>query len=308
MQPKHTICTRAQSHTKNDQKPAKSKKTQSHITSFIAFFCLTLIASVIFSGCGKMSGLDYEKFERIMAEDSKKSKKSRPTSFGKIRSEHIRENKPKRRANARQERQQERQMADLSQFSFSSSYAKPTTNEANAMLLNPFSSSSTFTLPQGLSPYYAEVIEDEMLPFPLERKKPARYKPTSHSELVSLVQNESIRLSEIDTSKITDMGFLFACNEAFLTCREDFRGIERWDTSKVVDMESMFDGNPFFNADISSWNVSKVRNMSKMFYNASKFNQSLSRWGDKIRADTKKHSMFLGSKLESNPPRWYYRR
>lgn len=302
MQPKHTICTHAQSHTKRDQKPAKSKKTQSHITSFIAFFCLTLIASVIFSGCGKMAGLDYEKFERIMAEDAKKSKKSRPTSFGKIRSEHIRENKPKRSSKARQDR------IDLSQFSFSSSYAEPSTNENNAMLLNPFSSSSTFTLPQGLSPYYAEVIEDEMLPFPLERKKPARYKPTSHSELVSLIQNENIRLSEIDTSKITNMGFLFACNDAFLTCREDFRGIERWDTSKVVDMESMFNGNPFFNADISSWNVSKVRNMSKMFYNASKFNKSLSRWGDKIRKGTQKHGMFWGTKLESNPPKWYYRR
>lgn len=286
MQPKHTICThtqsRAQSHTQH--KSTKSKKKQSHITSFIAFFCLTLIASVIFSGCGKMGGLDYDKFDKIMAKGSKKSKKSRSASS----KTHYGD--------------------DFNQSGFDQSYINPPANAKNSMLLNPFPSSSTFTLPQGLSPYYAEVIEDEMLPFPLERKRPARYKPTSHSELVSLIQNEHIRLSEIDTSNITDMGFLFACNEAFLTCREDFRGIERWDTSKVVDMESMFDGNPFFNADISSWNVSKVRNMSKMFYNASKFNQSLSRWGDKIRRDTKKHSMFFGSKLESNPPSWYYRR
>lgn len=298
MQPKH---------------PTHTIRTQFYTIPFITLLCLVLIASALLSGCSKMGGLDYKKFDELMAKDAKKSKASRPKPFAKIRSQHISKNKPQKRYKSTREYReesskevwQESQSVDLSQSSFS--YTEPMTNQSNAMLLNPFSSSSTFTLPQGLSPYYAEVIEDEMLPFPLERKKPARYKPTSHSELVSLVQNESIRLSEIDTSKITDMGFLFACNDAFLTCREDFRGIERWDTSKVVDMESMFDGNPFFNADISSWNVSKVRNMSKMFYNASKFNQSLSRWGDKIRRDTKKHGMFLGSKLESNPPRWYRR-
>lgn len=298
MQPKHTTHTIC---------------TQFYTIPFITLLCLVLIASALLSGCSKMGGLDYKKFDELVAKDAKKSKDSRQKSFAKIRSAHINKNKPQKRYKSTREYReesskevwQESQSVDLSQSSFS--YAEPMTNQSNAMLLNPFSSSSTFTLPQGLSPYYAEVIEDEMLPFPLERKKPARYKPTSHSELVSLVQNESIRLSEIDTSNITDMGFLFACNEAFLTCREDFRGIERWDTSKVVDMESMFSGNPFFNADISSWNVSKVRNMSKMFYNASKFNQSLSRWGDKIRRDTKKHGMFLGSKLESNPPNWYRR-
>lgn len=298
MKPKHTTHT---------------IRTQFYTIPFITLLCLVLIASVLLSGCSKMGGLDYKKFDELMAKDAKKSKGSRPKPFAKIRSAHINKNKPQKRykstreyrEESSQEDWRESQSVDLSQSSFS--YAEPMTNQSNAMLLNPFSSSSTFTLPQGLSPHYAEVIEDEMLPFPLERKRPARYKPTSHSELVSLVQNEGIRLSEIDTSNITDMGFLFACNETFLTCREDFRGIERWDTSRVVDMESMFNGNPFFNADISSWNVSKVRNMSKMFYNASKFNQSLSRWGSKIRRDTKKHGMFWGSKLESNPPKWYRR-
>lgn len=285
---------------------ATQAKSYQSAKLFIILFCCVSMYAMLLSGCHKMTGLDFEKFEELVKQDIKKPKHKRKVSFTKIREEHIEENKPKKRKKSQQYSQSG---VDLSQFTFSSSYRAPTTNEANAMLLNPLSfAEGDFTLPRGLSPHYADIIEDEMLPFPLDAKKSKKYKPTSHRELVSLVQDSSIKLSEIDTSAIRDMGYLFACNGVFLSCREDFRGIESWNTSKVVDMESMFEGNEFFNANISSWNISKVRNMSKMFHNATKFNQSLGSWGNKIQKGTKTHSMFRGSKLESNPPSWYKRR
>ena len=273
------------------------------MTSLCWLFCLFFVA-VCMSGCGKMTGLDFEKFDELVRQDAKKPKHKQKVSFKKIRDNHI-GNKPRKKVKT-QWKPKTREV-DLREFTFTSSYANPTTNEENEMLLNPLSQAGSFTLPQGLSPYYADVIEDEMLPFPLEQKKPRKYQPTSPSELVSLVQNQSIKLSQIDTSKIKDMGYLFACNEAFLSCREDFRGIEDWDTSRVVDMQSMFEGNEFFNADISDWNVSKVRNISKMFHNAKKFNKTLSSWGNKLRRNIQKDLVFVGTKLESNPPKWYRR-
>ena len=51
-----------------------------------------------------------------------------------------------------------------------------------------------------------------------------------------------------------------------------------WDTSKVTNMDSMFDGATSFNKDISRWDTSQVNDMGSMFRRASSFNQDLSGW------------------------------
>lgn len=48
--------------------------------------------------------------------------------------------------------------------------------------------------------------------------------------------------------------------------------LELWDTSKVTDMRSMFNGAKSFDQDISGWDVSKVTTMSDMLYGATNFN------------------------------------
>ena len=67
--------------------------------------------------------------------------------------------------------------------------------------------------------------------------KEYKFHPQSKEELKALVKNLDVNLAEIDTSKITDMSYLFA-----LSNRKDFSGIETWNTSKVESMRSMFDG------------------------------------------------------------------
>ena len=66
-------------------------------------------------------------------------------------------------------------------------------------------------------------------------------------------------LNFIDTSKITDMRFMFCHCEYF---NQD---ISNWDVSSVTDMNSMFYGCESFNQDISGWDVSNVTDMSYMF-------------------------------------------
>lgn len=58
-----------------------------------------------------------------------------------------------------------------------------------------------------------------------------KYHPQNKEELKALIENLEINLGEIDTSKITDMSYLFRESE-----REDFKGIDTWDTSNVTDM------------------------------------------------------------------------
>ncbi|HEF4233016.1 TPA: DUF285 domain-containing protein [Campylobacter jejuni] len=100
-----------------------------------------------------------------------------------------------------------------------------------------------------------------------------KYFPETKEELQALVEDESIYLGDIDTSKITDMSYLF-----FYSQRTDFSGIEKWDVSSVRDMTGMFENCTSFNQDISGWDVSSVENFSRMFDNAISFNQDISAW------------------------------
>lgn len=100
-----------------------------------------------------------------------------------------------------------------------------------------------------------------------------KYCPTSRDELVKLIKDDSIYLGDIDTSKITDMYYVFASSQ-----REDFSGIESWDTSNVENMSFMFANMKSFNHDISAWDTSKVKDMMGMFWYAESFNQPLNSW------------------------------
>jgi len=111
-------------------------------------------------------------------------------------------------------------------------------------------------------------------------------------ELITLIENGT-DLSTVDTSKITDMSFLFAEREAPV-------GIEGWDTSNVTDMSLMF-FNSKFNSDISQWNTSKVKEFKYMFQNSA-FNQDISFW-DMSSAFNIKY-MFYNSKFNKNLNNW----
>ena len=130
------------------------------------------------------------------------------------------------------------------------------------------------------------------------------YHPKTRDELIELI-NELIEergndanLNDIDTSKITDMNSLFD--------RSEFNGdISNWNVSNVYDMSYMFMQSKF-NGDISNWDVSNVENMDSMFYR-SEFtgeNGDISKW-DVSNAKNNMYYMFIKSPLEKNPPKWY---
>ena len=72
-----------------------------------------------------------------------------------------------------------------------------------------------------------------------------KIKPKNRAELRELVKDNDIYLNDIDTSAITDMRALFKDVK-----RNDFSGIESWDTGNVITMEGMFAGCKHFNIPI----------------------------------------------------------
>ena len=102
------------------------------------------------------------------------------------------------------------------------------------------------------------------------------YQPKTCKELTELVKklvNErgnDADLNDIDTSKITDMNYIFYNSK--------FNGdISEWDVSNVETMESMF-SNSNFNGDISKWDVSNVKDMSYMFHGCDNLKNKTSWW------------------------------
>ena len=129
------------------------------------------------------------------------------------------------------------------------------------------------------------------------------YYPKTRDELKELVdklvkeRGNKADLNDIDTSKITDMNSLFD--------RSEFNGnISKWDVSNVKDMSYMFMQSKF-NGDISNWDVSNVESMDSMFYR-SEFtgeNGDISNW-DVSKAKNNMYYMFSKSPLEKNQPKW----
>ena len=124
------------------------------------------------------------------------------------------------------------------------------------------------------------------------------YKPETKQELEKLIKNRYIPLSMIDTSRITDMSWLF--HGGILV---DYEGIESWDVSNVENMEGMFFGAGNINADLSSWDISKVKNMQYMFGYVQNISKEQINW--KMPENIKYYGMFRGTELENDPPVWF---
>ena len=129
------------------------------------------------------------------------------------------------------------------------------------------------------------------------------YHPKTNGELQELVdklikeRGNDANLNDIDTSKITDMSYVFA--------NSNFNGdISNWDVSNVKNMRSMF-YNSKFNGDISNWNVSNVKYMKNMFSYSSFTgeNGDISNWD--VSNVINMEGIFYDSPLEKNPPKWY---
>lgn len=147
----------------------------------------------------------------------------------------------------------------------------------------------------------------------IKRNAKGQFVP-NNEQLRKLVYDKNVKLSEIDTSEIMDMSYLFAFvaedeedDELFWKAihfiaelyfkREDFSGIAGWDTSKATTFECMFFRADNFNEDISKWDTSSATNMVGMFAGAESFNQNLSAWGDKLGKVQNMKKMFQSTAL-----------
>ena len=85
----------------------------------------------------------------------------------------------------------------------------------------------------------------------------------------------------------------------FSGCSAFNQPLEKWDVSKVTDMEGMFGGCSAFNQPLNDWTVSQVTNMSGMFWGCSAFNQPLEKWD--VSKVTNMGAMFRGCKSFNQP-------
>lgn len=105
--------------------------------------------------------------------------------------------------------------------------------------------------------------------------------------------SSKISISDWDTSKVIDM------NSMFYKAANFNQDISKWNTSNVLNMWGMFMGAFEFNQDISAWDVSKVKNMGNMFNSASSFNQPIGNWDTGSVTDMS--YMFFGALSFSQP-------
>ena len=111
------------------------------------------------------------------------------------------------------------------------------------------------------------------------------YKVVSEYQLYN-TQDED--LSYVVTTKVTNMDYMFNNAADF---NED---ISSWDVSNVTTMKYMFQSSNNFNGgDMSSWDVSSVTNMDAMFQSSQNFNGDMSSWD--ISSATGVGAMFNGS-------------
>jgi surface protein len=82
-------------------------------------------------------------------------------------------------------------------------------------------------------------------------------------------------ISEWDTSRVTDMSYMFNCNFNRSVFNQN---ISKWDVGNVTNMQCMFRGARVFNQDIGQWKTNNVTDMSQMFMGARSFNQDIGRW------------------------------
>ena len=110
----------------------------------------------------------------------------------------------------------------------------------------------------------------------VQPKTKNKVQPKSKKELIKII-NDSFEkgvydLNFIDTSKITDMSWLFE------NVKHNF-DVSDWDVYNVKDMTGMFYCCKNFDCDLSNWNVSNVTDMHALFYECNKFTgKGLEHW------------------------------
>ena len=142
-----------------------------------------------------------------------------------------------------------------------------------------------------LNQFITEYIVKKKLDKFVDSEHNYKYFPETKKQLIDniqeLLEKGKTDLNCIDTSKITDMSYLFKnvrginfdvsnwnvsngkyLNSMFFECKKfKGNGIENWSVGKVKDMSSMFYNCTNFNCDLSNWDISNVKNMSFAFYN-----------------------------------------
>ena len=120
---------------------------------------------------------------------------------------------------------------------------------------------------------------------------------TNMSDLFSNALAFDQDISSWDTSRVINMSSMFTNNTVFTNGGS--QEIGNWNTSNVIDMGAMFNGAQAFNQNIGSWDTSKVQNMSGMFFLAKAFNKNIGGWiTSKVTA---MEAMFYGSSAFDQP-------
>jgi surface protein len=100
-------------------------------------------------------------------------------------------------------------------------------------------------------------------------------------------------VTKLATSKVTDMNRIFQQAPSFN------QPIGNWDVSSVTNMRAMFQFTSSFNEPVGAWDVSSVTDMSFIFYQASSFNQPIGAWN--VSSVTNMRAMFYESPSFNQP-------
>jgi surface protein len=126
------------------------------------------------------------------------------------------------------------------------------------------------------------------------------YTVVDEATLRQMVANDE-DVTKVVTTKVADMNSLF-------DSKEDFnQNIGSWDTSNVANMSRVFRNSYSFNQDISNWNTSSVTNMSEMFASRTTtkrtpFNKDISNWN--VNKVTNMSFMFTYSDFNKDIGDW----
>ena len=155
-----------------------------------------------------------------------------------------------------------------------------------------------------LNQFITEYIIKKKLDKPIDSEDHCEYFPDTKEELIENIKecfnDKRYNLNCIDTSKITDMSYVFKLITEAHNVNFD---ISDWDVSNVEYMQHMFFECTNFDCDLSNWNISKVENISHMFYDCIKFDCDLSNWD--VNNVTNMRWMFYNCNSFKNIPSWY---
>ena len=96
--------------------------------------------------------------------------------------------------------------------------------------------------------------------------KSTNNKVTSMSNMFRKSKSLTLDVSQLETSAVTTMSYMFAGVDGGNSKIKEISGLENFDTSKVRDMASMFSTSDVEKLDLSSFDTSSVTTMTGMFY------------------------------------------